>query len=71
MTVYAVFLSEASDAAWQTVREKWPDGRHLILTDHMAFVAPKGLTLTSEIAKAVGIGESVEAAWSCFRVGSA
>lgn len=59
MTVYAVFLNEADEAAWQALREKWP-GRHFILTDHMAFVAPEGLTLTAEIAEAVEFGEASE-----------
>ena len=60
MAVYAVFLNEADEEAWRTLRNKWPKGRHFILTDHMAFVAPKELTLTAEIAEAVGIGETVE-----------
>ena len=57
MTVHAVFLNEADEAAWQTLRDKWPS-RHFILTDHMAFVAPEGLTLTAEVAEAVGVGEA-------------
>ncbi|MCY3880233.1 MAG: hypothetical protein OXF74_13770 [Rhodobacteraceae bacterium] len=56
MTVYAVFLNEPDETTWATLREKWPNGRSFILTDNMAFVAPEGLTLTAEIAEAVGIG---------------
>lgn len=56
MTVYAVFLNEADETAWQVLKEKWPE-RHFILTNHMAFVAPEGLTLTTNIADVVGIGD--------------
>ncbi len=60
MTVYAVFLNEPSSDAWQALRKEWPNGRHFILTDHMAFVAPEGLTLTSDIAETVGISETTK-----------
>jgi len=56
MTVYAVFLNDADETARQALQEKWPHGRHFILTDHMAFVAPEGITTTAQIAQAVGIG---------------
>ena len=56
MTVYAVFLNEADESAWQALAEKWP-GRHFILNEHMAFVAPEGITTTAEIAAVAGIGE--------------
>jgi len=57
MTVYAVFLNEPDETAWAALQEKWPNGRSFILTDNMAFVAPEGIVLTTEISKAVGIGE--------------
>ena len=56
MTVYAVFLNEPNSEAWQALKEKWPNGRSSILTDNMAFVSLEGLTLTAEIAEALGIG---------------
>ncbi len=57
MTVYAVFLNEPNEEAWAVLAERWPD-RHFILTGNLAFVAPEGLTLTSAIAEAVGIGDA-------------
>ena len=56
MTIYAVFLNKADAPAWQALEEAWPR-RHFILNEHMAFVAPEGITTTAEIAEAVGIGE--------------
>ena len=57
MTVYAVFLNEPSSEAWQALEREWPDGRSFTLTENLAFVAPTGLTLTADIARAVGIDE--------------
>ncbi len=57
MSVYAAFLNEPDKSAWEALREKWPNGRSFVLTDNLAFVAPEGLTLTTEVADAVGIGE--------------
>jgi len=59
MTVYAVFLNRPDEAAWKTLQEKWP-GRHFILTEHMAFVAPEGLSLTTDVTQALGIGDEAE-----------
>lgn len=56
MTVYAVFLNKADEPTWRTLAETWP-GRHYILNEHMAFVAPEGITTTAEIAAALGIGK--------------
>lgn len=55
MSVYAVSLNQPDEAAWKALRDAWP-GRHFILTDRMAFVAPEGITTTAQIAEAVGIG---------------
>ncbi len=54
--IYAVVLHEADEAAWQSLRQEWP-GRHFILTDHLAFVAPEGTTTTTHIAESSGIGD--------------
>ena len=54
MSVYAVFLNRADEGAWQALREGWP-GRHFILTDHMAFVAPEGISTTAQVSETVGI----------------
>ena len=60
MTVYAVYLNEPDETAWTALREHWPNGRHFILTDNLAFVAPEGIITTSQIAEATGIGEEQE-----------
>ena len=57
MAIYLISLNEASPEVWDKVRDHWPQGRHLILTDRMAFVAPQGVALTGEIAKVVGLDE--------------
>ena len=57
MSVYAVSLNQPNKSAWAVLRKEWPD-RHFILTEHMAFVAPEGITTTAQIAEAVGIGEN-------------
>ena len=55
MAVYLISLNEPSPEVWEKVRENWPEGRHLILTNCMAFVAPEGIALTQEIADALGV----------------
>ncbi len=57
MSIYAVILNDPSAPAWQAVQAAWP-GRHFLLTDRVAFVAPEGITLVEDIAGAVGIDES-------------
>lgn len=54
MAVYLISLNKPDENAWVKVRDIWPK-RHHILTDHMAFVAPEGVTLTQEIADSVGM----------------
>ena len=54
MAVYAVILNDPSDAAWQRVRE-WD--QHFVLTDRIAFVATEDLTLTHDVATAVGMNK--------------
>ncbi len=54
MSTYAIFLNQPSERAWDTIKKKWPD-RHFVLDDRLAFIAPEGITLTSEIAETVGV----------------
>lgn len=56
MSVYAVFLNNPDEKAWQLLREKWPN-RHFILTSNMAFVSPEEITLTARIMDTLEIGE--------------
>ena len=56
MILYAVVLNEPSEFSWQKIREGWPD-RHYFLTDRIAFIATEDLTLTQEIAVAVGMNK--------------
>ena len=55
MTIYAIFLNEPDAEVWKNVREKW-EGRHFVLTENLAFVAPGGITTTAEVASVAGIG---------------
>ncbi len=57
MAVYAVFLNEENDEAWAKLIERWPDDRHFILTDNLAFVAPERITTTSDVGEAVGMND--------------
>lgn len=54
MTIYAIVLNEPDEAAWQQVKDHWPD-RHYIVSGCLAFVAPEALILTEEIAKTIGM----------------
>ena len=54
MGTYAIFLNQPSQHAWDAIRMKWPD-RHFILDDRLAFIAPEGIILTSDIAETVGV----------------
>lgn len=54
MGTYAIFLNQPSQHAWDAIRMKWPD-RHFILDDRLAFIAPEGIILTSDIAGIVGV----------------
>ena len=56
MSTYAVYLDEPNEGVWDTVKAKWP-GRHYILDDRMAFVAPAGITTSAQVSEAVGICE--------------
>lgn len=49
MSVYLISLNEPSDEVWDKVKNLWP-GRHYLLTDRMAFIAPEGITVTQDIA---------------------
>ena len=54
MSTFAIYLNAPNEAAWSAVRQAWP-GRHFILDDRLAFVAPTDDTLTSDIAAHVGM----------------
>lgn len=55
MNTYAVHLDKPNDEAWNAIRMEWPN-RSFFLTDHLAFVAPEGITTTAEMAETVGTG---------------
>ena len=61
MSIYSVFLKEPSSDEWVSLKEKYPN-RHFIAGDRLAFVAPEGVSLTSEIGKTVGFDEEKEIA---------
>ena len=70
MSVFAIFLNEPDETAWETLKEKWPNGRSFILTGNLAFVAPEGIVVTSEISEALGIGGETERRGIVFELGS-
>jgi len=57
VNVYAVILNEPNEAAWQKVKAKWPDRTNFILTDRIAFIATEELTITNDVAEAVGVSK--------------
>lgn len=59
MNINAIILNEPNEAVWQAVCDTWPDDRHYILTDQVAFIAPEGITLTEDIAHHVGMSGDV------------
>ena len=59
MSISAIILHEPNEAVWQAVRNTWLGGRHYILTDRVAFVAPEGITLTQDIANRIGMSGNV------------
>ena len=65
MSTYAVYLNEPDAQAWDAIKTTWP-GRYFILTDHLAFVAPEGITTTAAVAEIVGIGEERKVAGIVF-----
>ena len=54
MSVFLVALNEPDVETWERLKDRWP-GRHFIVTDRMAFLAPEGITVTQEIADALGM----------------
>ena len=54
MSIYIITMNEPNETTWETVKSEWPDRYH-ILTEHIAFVAPKDMTLTSDIANKLGM----------------
>ena len=56
MTIYAIVLNEPDETAWRQVRSEWPD-RHYIVTDRLAFITPKEVILTEDIAETLGMDD--------------
>ena len=57
MSSYTVFLNGPNEGAWNAIKTTWPR-RHFILTDNLAFVAPEGISTTSDAAEVVSIGSA-------------
>ena len=56
MSTYAIFLNVPNQDAWEGLKAEWP-GRYFIMDDRLAFVAPEGITTTTDIANVVGINQ--------------
>ena len=53
MSIYAIVLQVPDETAWDKVRETWPD-RHYIWHDYTAFIAPVGITTSTQLAGTLG-----------------
>ncbi len=56
MAIYAVYLNEPNEKSWNDLKAKYP-GRNFILSESLAFVSPKEITLTSDIMEVVDVGK--------------
>lgn len=56
MSIYLVALNDDSPDDWATLKRTWP-GRHHILTDRIAFVAPTELSLCKDIGETLGMNK--------------
>ena len=54
MSVCLVTLEEKNEQVWERIGETWPK-RHRLVTDTMAFVAPKGLSVPEAVSDAIGM----------------
>ena len=59
MSTYAIYLNHPNQAVWNIIATTWP-GRHRMLDDRLAFVAPMGITTSAEIAQAIGMTKEVD-----------
>ena len=59
MSTFAVYLHQPDAGAWEAIRQNWPN-RHFILDERVAFVAPEGIVLTSDVAKTVGVATDAD-----------
>ena len=57
MSIYAVFLNEPDKSAWNRLKAEWPKPRHFIVTDQLAFIAPKKGATTEDVGDIVGMNE--------------
>ena len=55
MSIYAVFLNDPDEGAWNRLKAEWPKPDHFIVNDRLAFVAPKEGVTTEEVGDAVGM----------------
>ena len=57
MSVYLIVLENNDADAWDRLRAKWPS-HNLILNERVAFVAPEGITLTTEVCETIGFNDN-------------
>lgn len=57
MAVFAIALNEPNAEVWEKVKESWPNSRHYIVSDTLAFVSGNAdETLTADVTKTIGLG---------------
>lgn len=54
MSTYLIALVDPNSAAWQLLREKWPDQHH-VLSDRLAFVSPSDTSTPDDVEEAIGL----------------
>ena len=54
MSVHLIVLVEPHPQAWKQLDSEWP-GRHHIISDRLALVAPPGISTASGIQESIGI----------------
>lgn len=59
MYLFLVALEAPNPAVWAALENHWPN-RHRIVNDRMAFVAPEGIAIASDIANVLGMNPQHE-----------
>lgn len=56
MNIYLVLLNEPNSETWATLQAEWPEPKHYILTERIAWIAADNPRITTDaICEALGI----------------
>ena len=59
MNVYAIILRKPSEKLWESLSQKWGK-RCFVLSDRIAFFAPKDITLLEEVRDMAGLDDTTK-----------